>query len=150
MTERLFLEDLVEGQIYVSATHTIDAQQIKDFATQFDPQPFHLDEDAAKDTLFAGLAASGWHTAGITMSLLVRTGLPIANGLIGAGADVTWPRPTRAGDVLQVETEVVKVLPSRSRPDRGMVTVRSSTKNQRGEVVQLMTSRMVVFRRTEI
>nr|MBP7578864.1 MaoC family dehydratase [Candidatus Obscuribacter sp.] len=148
--ERLFLEDLVEGQIYVSATHTIDAQQIKDFATQFDPQPFHLDEDAAKDTLFAGLAASGWHTAGITMSLLVRTGLPIANGLIGAGADVTWPRPTRAGDVLQVETEVVKVLPSRSRPDRGMVTVRSSTKNQRGEVVQLMTSRMVVFRRTEI
>ncbi|MBK7748371.1 MAG: MaoC family dehydratase [Candidatus Obscuribacter sp.] len=150
MSERLFLEDLVEGQIYVSATHTIDAQQIKDFATQFDPQPFHLDEDAAKDTLFAGLAASGWHTAGITMSLLVRTGLPIANGLIGAGADVTWPRPTRAGDVLQVETEVVKVLPSRSRPDRGMVTVRSSTKNQRGEVVQLMTSRMVVFRRTEI
>lgn len=150
MTERLFLEDLVEGQIYVSATHTIDAQQIKDFATQFDPQPFHLDEDAAKDTLFAGLAASGWHTAGITMSLLVRTGLPIANGLIGAGADVTWPRPTRAGDVLQVETEVVKVLPSRSRPDRGMVTVRSATKNQRGEVVQLMTSRMVVFRRTEI
>jgi acyl dehydratase len=150
VTERLFLEDLVEGQIYVSATHTIDAQQIKDFATQFDPQPFHLDEDAAKDTLFAGLAASGWHTAGITMSLLVRTGLPIANGLIGAGADVTWPRPTRAGDVLQVETEVVKVLPSRSRPDRGMVTVRSSTKNQRGEVVQLMTSRMVVFRRTEI
>ncbi len=150
MTERLFLEDLVEGQIYVSATHTIDAQQIKDFATQFDPQPFHLDEDAAKDTLFAGLAASGWHTAGITMSLLVRTGLPIANGLIGAGADVTWPRPTRAGDVLQVETEIVKVLPSRSRPDRGMVTVRSATKNQRGEVVQLMTSRMVVFRRTEI
>ncbi len=150
MSERLFLEDLVEGQIYVSATHTIDAQQIKDFATQFDPQPFHLDEDAAKDTLFAGLAASGWHTAGITMSLLVRTGLPIANGLIGAGADVTWPRPTRAGDVLQVETEIVKVLPSRSRPDRGMVTVRSSTKNQRGEVVQLMTSRMVVFRRTEI
>lgn len=150
MTERLFLEDLVEGQIYVSATHTIDAQQIKDFATQFDPQPFHLDEDAAKDTLFAGLAASGWHTAGITMSLLVRTGLPIANGLIGAGADVTWPRPTRAGDVLQVETEILKVLPSRSRPDRGMVTVRSATKNQRGEVVQLMTSRMVVFRRTEI
>jgi len=150
VTERLFLEDLVEGQIYVSATHTIDAQQIKDFATQFDPQPFHLDEDAAKDTLFAGLAASGWHTAGITMSLLVRTGLPIANGLIGAGADVTWPRPTRAGDVLQVETEIVKVLPSRSRPDRGMVTVRSATKNQRGEVVQLMTSRMVVFRRTEI
>jgi len=150
VTERLFLEDLVEGQIYVSATHTIDAQQIKDFATQFDPQPFHLDEDAAKDTLFAGLAASGWHTAGITMSLLVRTGLPIANGLIGAGADVTWPRPTRAGDVLQVETEILKVLPSRSRPDRGMVTVRSATKNQRGEVVQLMTSRMVVFRRTEI
>jgi len=143
----LYLEDLAEGQRYVSATHQIDAEQIKAFAAQFDPQPFHLDEVAAKDTFFAGLAASGWHTAGITMSLLVRSGLPIAGGLIGAGADVTWPRATRAGDILQVETEILKVLPSRSRPDRGMVTVRTETKNQRGEVVQVMTSRMVVFKR---
>jgi len=143
----LYLEDLAEGQRYVSATHQIDAEQIKAFAAQFDPQPFHLDEVAAKDTFFAGLAASGWHTAGITMSLLVRSGLPIAGGLIGAGADVTWPRATRAGDILQVETEILKVLPSRTRPDRGMVTVRTETKNQRGEVVQVMTSRMVVFKR---
>lgn len=147
MAGSLYLEDLAEGQRYVSATHQIDAEQIKAFAAQFDPQPFHLDEVAAKDTFFAGLAASGWHTAGITMSLLVRSGLPIAGGLIGAGADVTWPRATRAGDILQVETEILKVLPSRSRPDRGMVTVRTETKNQRGEVVQVMTSRMVVFKR---
>lgn len=146
MAGSLYLEDLAEGQRYVSATHQIDAEQIKAFAAQFDPQPFHLDEVAAKDTFFAGLAASGWHTAGITMSLLVRSGLPIAGGLIGAGADVTWPRATRAGDILQVETEILKVLPSRSRPDRGMVTVRTETKNQRGEVVQVMTSRMVVFK----
>lgn len=150
MAGSLYLEDLAEGQRYVSATHQIDAEQIKAFAAQFDPQPFHLDEVAARDTFFGELAASGWHTAGITMSLLVQSGLPIAGGLIGAGADVTWPRATRAGDVLQVETEILKVLPSRSRPDRGMVTVRAETKNQKGEVVQVMTSRMVVFKRPTV
>ncbi len=147
MAGSLYLEDLVEGQKFGSATHALDSEQIKTFAAQFDPQPFHLDEIAAKDTLFDGLAASGWHTAAITMSLLVKSGLPLAGGLIGAGADVTWPRPTRASDVLRVECEILKVLPSRSRPDRGMVTVRAETKNQNGEILQVMTSRMVVYKK---
>ena len=111
------------------------ADQIKAFAARFDPQPFHLDEEAAEGSFFQGLAASGWHTAAITMSLLVKSGMPIAGGLIGAGGEIAWPRPTRPGDVLQVESEVLAVTPSRSRPERGMITVSSETKNQNGEVV---------------
>lgn len=143
---RLYLDDLQVGQRFVSATHAIDAGQIKVFAAQFDPQPFHLDELAAGASLFAGLAASGWHTASVTMRLLVEGGAPIAGGVIGAGAEVAWPRPTRPGDVLQVESEVLAITPSRSRPDRGMVTLRSETKNQRGEVVQVLTAKLVVPR----
>src|SRR6185369_17337284 len=98
-----------------------DAEQIKAFARQFDPQPFHLDEAAAKNSIFQGLAASGWHTAALTMRLLVSGGLPLAGGSIGAGGEIAWPRPTRPGDILQVESEVTAVTPSRSRPDRGIV-----------------------------
>jgi acyl dehydratase len=143
----LYLEDFSVGQRFVSATHQIDADQIKAFAVRFDPQPFHTDEAAAQAGFFRGLAASGWHTASITMSLLVRSGMPIAGGLIGASGEIAWPRPTRPGDVLQVESEVLAVTPSRSKPERGMITVRSETRNQNGEVVQLLTSRMLVWRR---
>ena len=143
----LYLEDFHVGRRFVSTAHTLDAEQIKAFARQFDPQIFHLDEEAAKNTFFQGLAASGWHTAAITMSLLVKSGMPIAGGLIGAGGEVSWPRPTRPGDTLIVESEVLAVTPSRSRPERGMITVRSVTKNQNGEVVQDMTSRMMVWRK---
>jgi acyl dehydratase len=146
--KRLMLEDIVVGQKFVSGTHTIDAEQIKAFAAQFDPQPFHLDEAAAEKSLFGGLAASGWHTAGITMRLLVEA-VPLSAGLIGAGAEIAWPIPTRPGDTLQVETEVIDITPSRSRPDRGIVTVRTITKNQNGEAVQIITSKQVVFRRRE-
>ncbi len=125
----------------------IDEAQIKAFARQFDPQPFHLDDEAARGSLLAGLAASGWHTAAITMRLQVDSGLPISGGIIGAGGELNWPRPTRPGDVLHVETEVLEVKPSRSRPERGMVTVRSETLNQRGEVVQTLTVKLVVPRR---
>ena len=96
------------------------------------PSPFTLDEDAAKNSFFHGLAASGWHTAAITMSLLVKSGMPIAGGLIGAGGELTWPRPTRPGDMLMVESEVLAVTPSRSRPERGMITVRSVTTKPEG------------------
>ena len=144
---KLYLEDFTVGQRFLSETHQIDADQIKAFASQFDPQPFHLDEAAAKASFFQGLAASGWHTASITMSLLVKSGMPIAGGLIGAGGELQWPRPTRPGDVLQVESEVLEVKPSRSRPERGMITVKSETRNQNGEVVQILTSRMLVWRR---
>lgn len=143
----LYLEDLQVGQRFKSGTHQLDTAQIKEFARQFDPQPFHLDEDAARNSLLGGLAASGWHTAAITMRLLVTSGLPIAGGLIGVGGELTWPIPTRPGDVLQVESEVIDIRPSRSRPDRGIATVRSLTRNQRGEVVQDMTAKMIVLRR---
>ena len=147
MNELLFLDDLRVGQRFVSGTHLIDEQQIKAFASQFDPQPFHLDDDAAKETLFAGLVASGWHTAGISMRLLVEGGMPIAGGLVGAGAELTWPKPTRPGAILQVESEIIDVRPSRSRPDRCVVTIRSETHNQFGDVVQVLIAKLVVPRK---
>jgi len=147
MNGGLYLDDLHVGQRFVSGSHAVDEAQIKAFAGEFDPQPFHLDHAAAKGTLFAGLAASGWHTAAITMRLLVDGGAPIAGGIIGAGGEVSWPMPTRPGDTLHVESEVAQVTPSRSRPDRGIVTVRSETRNQRGEVVQILTAKLIVPRR---
>ena len=104
---QLYFDDLQIGQRFMSGTHVVDEEQIKTFARQFDPQLFHLDNAAAKDTLFSGLAASGWHTAAITMRLLVEGGIPLAGGVIGAGGELDWPNPTRPGDTLQVETEVL-------------------------------------------
>ncbi|MGO9673929.1 MAG: MaoC family dehydratase [Methylocella sp.] len=142
-----YLDDLKVGQRFVSGSHELDEAQIKAFAAQFDPQLFHLDAEAAKDTFFGGLVASGWHTAAITMKLLVTGGAPLAGGVIGAGGELVWPRPTRPGDSLHVESEIIEIRPSRSRPERGTVTVRSQTLNQRGEVVQEMTAKLVVQRR---
>ena len=142
-----YLEDLQPGQRFVSAKHLIDEAQIKAFAAQFDPQPFHLDHEAAKASLFNGLAASGWHTAAITMRLLVGGGMPLAGGIIGAGGELSWPKPTRPGDELQVESEVVSVTPSRSRPERGMASMRSQTCNQHGDVLQVFVVNVVVTRR---
>jgi acyl dehydratase len=143
----LYLDDLHVGQRFTSASHTLDEAQIKAFAAQFDPQPFHLDNDAAKATMFGGLAASGWHTAAITMRLLVQSGLPIAGGIIGSGGEINWPKPTRPGDTLTVVSEIEEVTPSRSRPDRGTIRVRSETRNQHGDVVQTLRPRLVVPRR---
>jgi acyl dehydratase len=145
--DRLHLDDLHVGQRFVSATHTIDQTQITTFAAQFDPQLFHTDEEAAKSTLFKGLAASGWHTAAITMRLNVEGGLPLAGGIIGAGGEINWPAPTRPGDTLHVESEVIEVTPSRSKPDRGIAVIVSRTINQRGEIVQTLTAKLVVPRR---
>ena len=147
--EVLYLDDLHVGQRFISGTHLIDEGQIKAFAKQFDPQPYHLDADAAKETLFEGLVASGWHTAAVSMRLLVE-GVPIAGGIVGAGAEIAWPKPTRPGAVLHVESEIVEVRPSRSRPDRGVATIRSETHNQFGEIVQVFTAKLVVPRRTSI
>lgn len=144
----LYLEDLQVGQRFTSGTHQLDAAQIKAFAAQFDPQPFHLDEAAAKSSFFGGLAASGWHTAAISMRLFVEA-MPIAGGNVGAGGEITWPLPTRPGDVLHVECEVLDIKPSRSRPTRGMVTMRNETFNQQGEIVQVMVAKMVVHRRLQ-
>src|SRR5262249_5958811 len=117
--EALFFDDLHVGRRFTSGGHLIDEGQVPAFAEQFDPEPFHLDGEAAKGTLFGGLVASGWHTAAITMRLLVEGGLPIAGGVVGVGGEISWPRPTRPGDVLHVEGEVLELRPSRSRPDRG-------------------------------
>lgn len=144
----LFLDDLYVGQRFSSRSHTIDEAQIKAFAAQFDPQPFHLDEEAAKRSLFRGLAASGWHTAAVTMRLLVESDLHPAGGTIGAGgSDLKWPRPVRPGDVLRVEGEVLETRLSQSRPELGIVKIRLTTTNQAGEPVQISTPVLMVQRR---
>jgi acyl dehydratase len=146
-TTALYLDDLRVGQRFTSGSLRVEEAEIKAFAAQFDPQPFHLDESAARASLFGGLAASGWHTAALSMRLLVDGGLPIAGGVIGASGELAWPRLTRPGDVLTVETEVLEVVPSKSRPDRGFATLRSETRNQAGEPVQIFTMKLVVPRR---
>lgn len=143
----LYLDDLKPGDRFVSAEHALDEAQIVAFALQFDPQPFHTDAEAAKATFFQGLAASGWHTAALTMRLLVGSGMPLADGVIGSGGEIQWPKPTRPGDVLHVESEVVEITPSRSKPDRGMVQMRCETLNQHGDVLQRFSPKLVVFRR---
>lgn len=146
-TPSFHLEDLAVGQRFTSPSHAMESDEIKAFAAAYDPQPFHLDDAAAEASFFRGLVASGWHTAAVTMRLLVDGGAPLANGIIGAGSEVAWPRPTRPGDVLTAVTEVLEIKPSRSRPERGLATIRTETLNQRGDVVQVMTSRVVVWRR---
>ena len=148
MTQR-FLEDFVVGQSFDgSGRIRIDAARIKAFAAEFDPQPFHLDEKAADGSIFKGLAASGWHTAAVTMRLLVESDLKPANGIIGAGFDdFRWPRPVRPGDELRVESEILEVRPSKSRPDQGVIKVKTTTLNQNGEAVQISIGNLIVPRR---
>jgi acyl dehydratase len=140
MTER-YLEDFTVGQTFGSGRLRIDEEQIRRFASEFDPQPFHVDDKAARDTIFRGLAASGWHTAALTMRLLVEGELKPAGGMVGAGIDeLRWPRPVRPGDELRVESEVLEVRPSKSRPEQGMIKVRTTTLNESGEAVQVFDS----------
>ncbi len=143
----LYLDDLSVGDRFTSGEHALDAAQIVAFAAQFDPQTFHTDPDAAEGTFFRGLAASGWHTAALTMKLLVESGLPLADGVIGSGGELQWPQPTRPDDVLHVEAEILEIVPSRSKPGRAMVQARCETKNQRGEVLQRFTPKLVVVER---
>jgi acyl dehydratase len=142
----LYFEDLTPGRRFESARRAVAAGEIKAFARDFDPQPFHTDEAAAAASFFGGLAASGWHTAALTMRLMVEA-LPVAGGLIGAGGEIAWPRPTRPGDELRIVVTVESATPSRSRPDRGSVVIRTETLNQAGEPVQVLTARLVVPRR---
>ena len=147
MSER-YLEDFVAGQTFGSGRLRVDKEQIKRFAVEFDPQPFHLDEESARNTIFQGLAASGWHTAALTMRLLVESELRPAGGIVGTGFDeFRWPRPVRPGDELHLEIEVLEVRPSRSRPDQGLIKLRSTTLNQNGEAVQVNVGNLIVPRR---
>ncbi len=143
-----YLEDFSVGQKFVSGRLRVDADRIKAFAAEFDPQPFHLDEIAARNSMFQGLAASGWHTAAMTMRLLVDGELKPVGGIIGAGFDeFRWPRPVRPGDELHVESEILEVRPSQSRPKQGVIKVRTTTLNQDGEPVQIFVGNLVVPRR---
>ena len=144
MTRR-YLEDFAVGQTYGSGRLQIDEERIKSFAAEFDPQPFHLDAAAALHTIFHGLAASGWHTAAVTMRLLVESELRPAGGIVGAGFDeIRWPRPVRPGDDLHIESEVLEVRPSKSRPDLGLIKLRTTTLNQNGEAVQVSVGNLLV------
>jgi len=143
-----YLEDFEPGQKFGSGRLCVEAVRIKSFASEFDPQPFHLDEDSARVSFFNGLAASGWHTAALTMRLLVDSELKPAGGIIGAGFDeMRWPRPVRPGDELHVESEVLEVRPSKSRPDQGVIKVRTTTLNQNEQPVQIFVGNLIVLRR---
>ncbi len=146
----LYLEDLQPGQKlrFGGNPASVDADAVKAFARQYDPQPFHLDEAAAAKTFFHELVASGWHTTAMTMRLMVDGALPIAGGIIGAGVDdLRWPRPVRPGDKLRVESEVLEVRPSRSRPEQGLAKIRVTALNQNDEPVQIMTCNLFMQRR---
>ena len=144
--DRLYLDDLHVGQQFVSRSQPLDAEQIKRFAAEYDPQPFHLSEEGAVGSLFGSLAASGWHTAALTMRLLVES-VPLADGLVGAELQLSWPKPTRPGMSLQVFSEIVEIVPSRSKPHMAIVTMRNETRDQEGEALQIFTVKMPVFRR---
>lgn len=146
----LYHDDIVAGTTFATGEYVVTQDEIVSFASFYDPQPFHTDPVAAQDTVFAGLAASGWHTAAITMKLLVRYGVALAGGIVGAGCDVTWPAPTRPGDVLHVESEIVEVMPAAPGRKRGSIRMRSETKNQHGVVVQVMVAKLVVQRRDTV
>jgi acyl dehydratase len=143
----LYLEDLHVGQRFSSGHYSLDEAQIKAFAREFDPQSFHLDETAADQSFFEGIVASGWHTAAATMRLVVDGELHLANGVIGLGGEISWTKPVRPGDTLRVESEILEISPSRSKPDRGIVTVRTVTINQNGDQVQVFTAKLLVFKR---
>ena len=147
MTER-YLEDLHVGDRFESDAFHVTEKDIIQFARDFDPQPFHLDPKAANQSVFRGLAASGWHTAAMTMKLFVTGSLRLAGGSVGLGVDeLKWPRPVRPGNTLRLKTEILEVRPSRSKPDRGIIRIRNVTTNQDGEVVQTFVASVLIRRR---
>ena len=147
MTGRYF-EDYAVGQTFGSLRMRVDAERVRSFASEFDPQPFHLDAAAAARTVFRGLVASGWHTAAMSMRLFVDGDLKPEGGIVGMGFDeFRWPRPVRPGDELRLKSEVLEVRPSSSRPQLGLIKVRTTTLNQNDEPVQIMVGNLLVRRR---
>jgi acyl dehydratase len=143
-----YFDDLKIGNRFKSEPLKITEKEVVEFAHKFDPQMFHLNRKIAERTLFKGLIASGWHTAAMTMRLFVQT-LNFAQGAIGLGVDeLRWPNVVRPGDTLTVETKIVHRRPSRSRPGYGIIRLRNMTTNQRGDVVQIMLTSVMVPRRT--
>lgn len=148
-SKSLYFDDLKTGMRFTSGSHRVEADEVKRFAAEFDPQAFHLDEVAAAESMFGGLVASGWHTAAISMRLLVDSS-PIAGGIVGAQVQLEWLHPVRPGDELQVDVVVEELLASRSRPDRGSAVLRSATLNQDDVVVQTLTARIIVPRKHQL
>jgi acyl dehydratase len=147
---RQYFEDFVVGQVFNSGRLQVDKEAIIAFASEFDPQPYHIDEEAARNSVFGGLVASGWHTAALTMRLLVDSEFRPAGGILGVGFDeLSWPRPVRPGDELHVRSEVLEARPSKSRPDRGTIAARVTTFNQNNEAVQSFIAQLIVPRRPQ-
>ena len=141
----LYLEDLKVGDHFKSDSYLMTLEEILAFAEKFDPQPFHLNEMAAAEhPVFQGLAASGWHTAAVTMRLWTQC-FPVAYGLIGSESHVRWPRPTRPLDQLRVEVHITDIKPSRSKPDRAIVSYETQTFNQDDQVVYSSSTKILVF-----
>jgi acyl dehydratase len=143
----LYFEDLAIGQKFHTGTRRVDAEEIVEFASKYDPQPFHIDAEAAKASLFGGLAASGWHSAAMMMRLIVDSEFRPAGGIIGGGGELAWLKPVRPGDELRVESEIVELRESHSRPRHGIVKVRLTMLNQHGDAVQTFTPTLLVDRR---
>ena len=143
----LYLEDLNVGDRFISREYEMTLEEIKQFAGQYDPQPFHLNEaEAEKSPIFQGLTASGWHTAAVTMRLWTEC-FPIQGGLIGSESSLRWPRPTRPGDKIHVEVEITAIVPSKTKNDRGIVSYITQALNQNGDVLLISTTKIVVFRK---
>jgi acyl dehydratase len=142
----LYLEDLSVGMTFTGGPVKVSEAEILAFAKEYDPQPFHTDPEAAKSTVFKGLAASGWHTMALTMRMIVGCA-KLAGGIVGFGGEISWPGPVRPGDELSVECEIVAITPSRSKPTQAVATLRTVTKNRAGETVQVLTSKNLVFKR---
>ena len=145
---RQYFEDYAVGQVFNSGRLRVDKEAIVAFAREYDPQPYHVDEEAARNSVFGGLVASGWHTAALTMRLLVDSEFRPAGGILGVGFDeLSWPRPVRPGDELHVRVDVLEILPSKSRPERGLIRARNTTLNHSEEAVQIFTAKLIVPRR---
>lgn len=148
MTSRYF-EDFAVGEINKpSGRVRVEKDEILAFARKFDPQPFHLDDEAARESIFGRLVASGWHTAALTMRLVAGSEYRPVTGTIGLGFDeMRWPMPVYPGDELRIESEILEKRPSKSRPDRGLLKIRTRTFNQNGQVVQELIANAMVPRR---
>ena len=142
-----YLDDLSPGMRFTAGPITLTEEAIIAFAKEFDPQSFHTDPEAAKTTFFKGHVASGWQTAGVTMRMLVDGAMPFAGGSIGLGVELSWPKPVRPGDALSVVLEIIDITPSSSKPGRAVATLKTTTTNQNGDIVQVMTSKNIVFKR---
>lgn len=141
----LYLEDLKVGDQFKSREYELTLDEIQEFASKYDPQPFHLEEDINGHPVFDGIVASGWQTSAITMRLWTEC-FPIAKGLIGSESSLRWPKPARVGDRLRVELEIVAITPSKTKSDRGIVSYVTQTKNQFDDVLLISTTKILVFR----